>query len=237
MTSRADWQGVPSAGRTMPRADAHTKVTGSERYAADCYGSNFLWAGVKRAGVASGRLRAIHASAVGKLPGVVRVLTWRDIPGEKKIGLIRKDQPVLAESRIRHAGEPIALVLTESRSALAAALDAITFDWEPLPAVFDVEAALAPGAPLLHDGMPEGNLVRLVTVDKGEGQAGFQECDAVVEAVFDVPSQEHAYLETEAGFAAVDERGRLVITASTQTPFRDRLESRRCWASTRNRSV
>ena len=131
---------------------------------------------------------------------------------------------MLAESRIRHAGEPIALVLTESRSALAAALDAITFDWEPLPAVFDVEAALAPGAPLLHDGMPEGNLVRLVTVDKGEGQAGFQACDAVVEAVFDVPSQEHAYLETEAGFAAIDERGRLVITASTQTPFRDRLE-------------
>jgi CO/xanthine dehydrogenase Mo-binding subunit len=69
---------IPEIGKSLPRADAETKAAGTEKYAADWYGEDLLWAGVKRAGVPHGRIRAIHTEAAEKLPGVFAVLTAKD---------------------------------------------------------------------------------------------------------------------------------------------------------------
>lgn len=207
-----------------PRLDAMSKVTGREKYAADHYSGIFLRAGVKRALVPHARLGAIHTGAALAIPGVKRVLTHRDVTGKNRVGLIKNDQPVLVDGTIRHAGDAVALVLAENREALAAALELITFDHEPLPGVFDVEEALKSDAPKVHHDNEEGNLLRYVTIQAGDVEEALRDSDVVVEGVFETPRQEHAYLETEAGWAYVDDRGVLTIIASTQTPYRDRIE-------------
>ncbi len=217
-------QRVFKPGEATPRIDAVAKVRGVEKYAADYYGDNFLWAGAKRAGVPHGRLRAVHTVEAEQLPGVIAVLTHKDIPGANRIGIVYKDQPVLADTKIYHGGDPIALILAESRDVLNRALRLITFDCEPLPMVFDAEEALKETAPKLHEDHPDGNLIRAVSVEIGDPSSVFEQSHTVAESIFEVPFQEHAYLETEAGWAYQDETGKLIIIASTQTPFRDCFE-------------
>jgi CO/xanthine dehydrogenase Mo-binding subunit len=216
--------GILEIGRSVPRADARSKVSGEEKYAADYYGPNLVWAGVKRAGVAHGRLKSIDIEAAGELSGVLTVLTHKDISGSNRQGIVRKDQPVLVDTKIRHCGDAIALVLAEDKAVLNKALGLIGFDYEPLPEVFDAEKALQQGAPLVHEDNPNGNLMQQISVAVGDVEESFLECDVRVEALFEVPYQEHAYLETEAGWAYLSEDGEMVIVASTQAPFRDRFE-------------
>jgi CO/xanthine dehydrogenase Mo-binding subunit len=210
-------------GKSVPRADAYDKVTGRERYAADFYGPGMLWAGVKRAGVPHARIRTIHVDRAREVPGVLSVLTSRDVKGTNRQGVVRKDQPVLAEDRVRFAGDALALVVAEHKEALCDALARITMDLDPLPALFDPEEGLKDGAPVIHEDHSGRNVLLKGAVEKGKGEAALRECEHVVQAEFQLPYQEHAYLETESGWAILKD-GTLEITASTQTPFRDRAE-------------
>lgn len=207
-----------------PRLDALSKVTGRERYSADYYSGKFFWAGAKRALVPHARLASVHVESALSLPGVVRVLTCGDVAGTNRVGVVKNDQPVLAEDKIRHAGDAVALVVAESREALAAALGCITFDHEPVPGIFDAEEALKSDAPKIHESNEKGNLLQRATAHRGDAERALNESDVVVECVFEVSRQEHAYLETEAGWAFVDGRGVLTVIVSTQTPYRDRTE-------------
>ncbi len=215
---------IPKIGKTLPRQDALGKVTGKEKYAVDYYDRGLLWAGVKRAGVPHGLIKKIKTEEAQALPGIIKVLTYKDVHGTNRQGVIQRDQPVLADEKVRHCGDAVALVLAEDKTALQKALDLITIDLEPLPGVFDLETALDRGAPLVHKDHPGGNVLLSGTLETGMGEAALAECDAVVEARFHVPFQEHAYLETEGGSALLREDGSLEIVVSTQTPFRDRAE-------------
>ncbi len=212
---------IPAVGCSVPRFDAGSKVRGKEKYAADCYAPDMLWAGAGRAGIAHGRILAVHTNDAESVPGVFCVLTRKDVPGTNRQGIVHKDQPVLAGEKIRHCGEPVALVLAESREALKQALSRIQLDVDPLPGVFDPEAALKPGAPLIHAA---GNTLLSGVIQKGDAVKAFSDCDVILEDCFEVPFQEHAFLETENGFAHQNPDGSLVMTVSTQAPFRDRME-------------
>jgi CO/xanthine dehydrogenase Mo-binding subunit len=211
-------------GVSYPRSDARDKATGKEKYAADYYGKDLAWAGVARAGAPHGILKGIHIERAQQAPGVIAVLTHKDIFGSNRQGVVRKDQPVLANDKIRYCGDAVALVLAEDKASLKAAIDLVKVDYEPLPGVFDVEEALQEGSALVHEDNPTGNLLLKAELDTGKGADAFSECDMVIEAGFETPRQEHAYLETECGWARVEDDGKLVIVASTQTPFRDRME-------------
>src|SRR5512139_3736590 len=184
---------VPKIGQTLPRADASGKVKGEERFAADYYGQNFLWAGVKRAGIPHGRLKGIDTEKAKGLPGVVAVLTHKDIRGSNRQGVVRKDQPVLVDEEVRHCGDAVALVLAEEKAHLHMALDLIRIEIESLPGVFDPERALDEGSPIIHGDNPKGHTLLAGTLKTGSGEAALEECDAVVEASFELPWQEHAY--------------------------------------------
>ena len=215
---------VYQVGESMPRPDARTKATGAERFAADWYGENLLWAGVKRAGVPHARLLGIRLEAARQVSGVVAILTARDITGGNRQGVIRKDQPVLVDERIRHCGDAVALVVAADQVALAAAIRLIELELEVLPAVFDPEEALLEGAPILHADHPQGNALFHAVVGRGDGEEAFADCAAIVEARFDLPHQAHAFLETENGRALYTSDDGLELVVSTQTPFRDRYE-------------
>ena len=102
-------------GTPLVRVDAYEKVTGQTKYAADYYSSNMLWAGVKRAGIPHARLKGVDTDLASRVPGVVRILTSRDISGTNRQGVIRRDQPVLVDDKVRHCGDAVALVLAESK--------------------------------------------------------------------------------------------------------------------------
>ncbi|MHC1743784.1 MAG: xanthine dehydrogenase family protein molybdopterin-binding subunit [Syntrophobacteraceae bacterium] len=208
-------------GAPVPRFDARAKVTGEEKYAIDHYGDDLLWAGVKRAGIPHGRLLGVDAAEARQLPGVFAVLTREDITGSNRQGIVHKDQPVLAGRKVRHCGDPLALVLAEDQETLKRALELIRVEIEPLPGVFDPEEALRSDAPLVHES---GNTLLHATIEVGKGREAVDACDVVVEDEFEVPGQEHAFLETENGIAWREEDGRIVMIVSTQAPFRDRFE-------------
>lgn len=211
-------------GRPVQRIDGLSKATGAERYSMDSYPQGLLWAGVKRAGVPHGRILAVRTDEAERAEGVVRVLTRKDVTGTNRQGVVHKDQPVLAGSKVRHCGDPVALVLAESREALARALGLVSVEIEPLPGVFDPEEALRPDAPLVHEEHAEGNVLVRAAIEKGQGKAALRDCPLVVRGEYEVPAQRHAFLETENGVAWLDNDSVLHMTVSTQAPFRDRFE-------------
>ncbi len=214
----------PSIGASDLKPDAFTKVTGQEKFAADHYHSGGLWAGVKRAGIPHAMLKSISIAPALEEADVVAVLTHQDIKGSNRQGVVQKDQPVLVDDRIRHCGDAVALVIARTRKGLARGIKKVTFDSEPLPALFTMKDALSDSAVKIHPDHPGGNLLLDGELMIGKGLDAFDECPFIVEAQFTLPRQEHAFLETECG-QAIYEHGRLCITASTQTPFRDRAET------------
>jgi CO/xanthine dehydrogenase Mo-binding subunit len=210
-------------GTSHPRGDAADKAAGREKYAADHYPENLVWAGAVRAGNAHGRLLSVDVSEAMALPGVITVLTAKDVKGSNRQGIIHKDMPVLVDDRILYCGDPVALVVAETKDVLARAISLVRFQTETLPAVFDPESAMAENAPILHEAMP-GNFLMQAEIRKGDAEREFAACDAVVEGEFSTPVQAHGFLETENGVAWQESDGTIAMIASTQAPFRDRFE-------------
>jgi CO/xanthine dehydrogenase Mo-binding subunit len=195
-------------GRRIPRPDAADKVTGAALYIEDLPAAGALIGGVLRSPHAHARIARLDATAARKLPGVRAVLTAADIPGRNLIPMIQPDWPVLAEKVVRHVGEGVALVAADDKAALAAALEAIDVDYEPLPPLLDMEDALAGGEIIAHWKVRRG--------DAAEALA--QDGLVVVEGTYHTPHQEHAYIETNGMIAAPDGDG-VVVHGSMQCPF------------------
>lgn len=211
-------------GVSVCRPDAVGKVTGESKYAADYYGENYVWAGVRRAGIVHAALKSVDCSKALQTPGVIAVLTHKDIRGTNRQGVIRRDQPVLVDDKIRHCGDAVALVLAETRTALDAGIRAVRIETESLSNVTNVIHATDHDAPLVHETNENGNILLKGEIKVGAGLSAENECDLIIEANFETQRQEHAYLETENGWARIDDQGRIEIICSTQTPFRDRME-------------
>jgi CO/xanthine dehydrogenase Mo-binding subunit len=150
------------------------------------------------------------------------VLTAKDVPGVNCYGVIPPfaDQPVFAVDETRFRGEAVAAVVGES--AAIEALDLATFpvQWEELPPLTTIDAALAEGAPLIHANRPQNVLTR-GRVSRGDVEAGLAQSDVVVESRFETGFVEHAYIEPEAGFARrVGDR--IEVQVSTQAPHHHR---------------
>ncbi|MFW5899588.1 MAG: xanthine dehydrogenase family protein molybdopterin-binding subunit [Desulfovermiculus sp.] len=210
-------------GTDTTRPDAWTKVCGRETYAADFYAPDMVWAGLKRAQLPHAKITSLDTAQARLLPGVLAVLTAEDVPGSNATGLIHKDQPILVQDIIRRQGDPVALVVAETQKALDQALKSIDLELEELPGVYDPQAALADGASLVHAHAAD-NVMAEITARKGDGAKDFDRYPLCIEHTVTLPRQEHAFLETEAGWARQDHDGRIILTVSTQSPHRDRLE-------------
>ncbi|MBI5720550.1 MAG: 4-hydroxybenzoyl-CoA reductase subunit alpha [Burkholderiales bacterium] len=208
-----------SVGVRQPLLDGLEKVSGRARYTADLPFANALVGRIARSPVAHGLIRRIDASAALALPGVRAVVTGEDFSAPYGVIPIAQNEWPLARGRVRYRGEPLFAVAADDEAAAAAALAAVRFEIEPLPAHFDTDAARAPGAVLLHEDKP-GNLERSVEQDFGDVEAGFAAADLVLERRFDCAEVAHGQIELNATVAQWDaESGRLTVHSVTQVPY------------------
>lgn len=209
-------------GASLPRPDALGKVTGATNYPGDLVRPGMLHLKVVFAHRPHARIRAIDRSAALAHPGVVAVMTAADVP-HNAYGLIENDQPVLCGEKVRFEGDKVALVVAESAEAASAGARLVQVEYEDLPAVTDPRAAMAPGAPLVHD-THGSNVLLHMPIRKGDIAQGFAAADVVIEEEFHTSWQDHAFLQPEAGIAYVDEQGRLVVETAGQWLHDDRRQ-------------
>jgi CO/xanthine dehydrogenase Mo-binding subunit len=202
-------------GRSMVRADALDKCLGRARFTADYIPKGTIVVKVLRSTKPHALLRRVDASAALEVPEVEAVLTGADVPGENQIGYALPDQPLLNDVKVHYVGDPIALVCAKGEDAAQEALDAIQVEYEPLPTVLDVDAALAEGAPVIHR---ENNVAVTTQIRKGDTVKGFRKAKVVVEDTYWSPYQEHMALETEAAYAVPEGTGKVTVVACMQSP-------------------
>ncbi len=219
-------------GTNVIRPEAVAKVTGKAVYTDDIQFPDQLYGRTLRAAYPHARILAIDTSQAEALPGVYAVLTAKDVPGRLHHGLVYQDWPALAKDKVRYIGDPVAIVAAETEEIAAAALDLIQVTYEPLPVVDSPEAALAPGAPLVHEEWETGNLLKHIKVRHGDVEQGFAEADVVVSRTYHTATTEHAFLEPEcaigvpAGYDAAHPR--LTIYVGSQIPYADRNQVAAC---------
>ena len=208
-------------GKSIRRKGALEKVKGAPVFCADLKLDHPLCLRAVRSQRHHALLKNIDVSKAVKIPGVVAVFTAADIPGINLMGIINKDQPLLAMDKVRSMADPVALVAAQTPEAAALAMSAITVTYEDLPMIFDPEEALAPGAALIHK---KGNLLCKRTIQKGDVDKAFKKAHVIIEKTYRTSAIEHTYLEPDAGAGYVDDDGTLVIHASTQNPHYDHKE-------------
>ena len=196
-------------------------MTGACRFSSDYRLENPLTLRAVRSPHSHARILGVDTTEASRLPGVVRIFTARDIPGKNLTGIINKDRPLLVADKVRFMGDPVALVAAETEEAAEKGAAAVKVAYEVLPAVYDPAAALADGAPAIHE---KGNLLFRRRVVRGDAADVFSSCAAVVEETYRTSFLEHCYLEPDAGAGWVDADGTLVIIASTQNPHYDHAE-------------
>jgi CO/xanthine dehydrogenase Mo-binding subunit len=220
--------GTRVAGQSLPRIDAPGKVTGSAVYAADFALPGMLYGKVFRSAEPHARLVRLDTTRAASIPGVRAVVTAADA-ADVRYGAAVKDEPVFASDVVRYVGQPVAAVAAVTLEAAEAALAAIEAQYEPLPPVLDLAAALAPGAPLVHEGwrdytaipilQRDGNVCNRARIVVGDVERGWVEADHVFEQRFTTAMVHQGYTEPRAAVAAWDSSGQVTVWSNTQLPF------------------
>jgi len=215
-------------GKSLPRFDAPGKVTGTAVYAADFALPGMLVGKVYRSTQAHARIVRLDVGRARALPGVRAVISAADVP-EVRYGGGLKDETVFAAGKVRYVGQPVAAVAATTSEAAEAALAAIEAVYEPLPAVLDLEAALAPGAPLVHEewqsytAIPilhrDGNVCNRARIVVGDIERGFEEAHRIFEHRFRTSMVHQGYTEPRAAVAQWDSSGTVTVWSNTQLPF------------------
>jgi CO/xanthine dehydrogenase Mo-binding subunit len=214
-------------GQSVQRLDAVAKVTGEAPYPDDFNFPEQLWMKIRFSDRPHARVSALDTSEAEALPGVVRVFTAKDVP-VNEYGLVTKDQPVLCGpdsttsfgDTVRCYMDMVALVVAETEAIAAEAVKRIKVDYQDLPAIFDPEEALVPGAIQIHERYAENQLCHY-RIRKGKMAAGWAQADIILEEEFSTGYQEHAYLQPEAGIGYIDDEGRVTVIVAGQWTHED----------------
>lgn len=217
---------VDPLGASLPRLEAKDKIVGAARYIDDVVRPGMLHAAIAQSPYAHARIRGYDVSKAAALPGVRAIVTGPDLPARRVGGMI-KDETTLAVGKVRYVGEPVAAVAARDAATARLAAQLIEVDYEPLDAVLSIDAALAPGAPLIHeelgsyiktmDGNSRGNIVWESQLAEGDPDAAWAHCDVIVEGTYETQAQQHGYMETNGAVAEVEPNGRITIVATCQS--------------------
>ncbi|MDD3822181.1 MAG: xanthine dehydrogenase family protein molybdopterin-binding subunit [Sphaerochaetaceae bacterium] len=216
-------------GKPALRKDSHDKVTGSAQFCADITLTGMLHGAVLRSKVPHGIIKSIDVSAAKEAEGVRAVVTGEEVP--YRLGRSIMDQTFLAIDKVRHEGEPIALVAADTLEQAYAAVRMIKVDIEPLPAVNDVLEAMKPESALVHDRLEDywhvdtirpvngTNIYDHFTLRKGDVDKAFAEADVIVENEYDCAILHHAAIENHLAIAKVDGSGKITVWSPAQSPY------------------
>lgn len=212
-------------GKPIPRIDALEKATGKIKYMSDLGFPNMLFGKILRAKYPHAKILKIDTSKAEALPGVVAVVTHKDVPGVNGFGIVVPDMPVLCKDKVRYIGDAVAAVAAETEVIAEEALKLIEVEYEPLPVIDDPEEAMKEDAPKIHE---EGNIHLHTEITRGDVKSAFENADLIIEETFFTGRQDHTPLETEGGVAFLDEEGNLNVYVGSQYPQRDQLQLARC---------
>ena len=222
------------AGHSVPRVDGPAKVTGRARYTVDITVPGMVHGAVLRSTRAHARILGIDAAAAEAASGVLAVVTGASVaPLDPRFGHVARDHPALAVDRVLYHGEPVALVVAETRRAAERAARLVDVRYEELPALMDASEALEPGAPPLHPeriartsdaGLDQGgaalqgNLCAEANFGWGDVEAAIEAADLVVEGEYRYPMLYGYAMEPYTAIASFEE-GSLVVHSTAQHPY------------------
>jgi carbon-monoxide dehydrogenase large subunit len=216
-------------GKAIGRLDGVEKVSGAARYSGDVTLPGLVWGKTLRSPLPHARILRIDTAKARALPGVLAVLTAADLP-DILVGRRMFDMPMLARDRVRFIGEKVAVVAAVDPDIAEEAVALIDVEYEDLPAIIDLVAAVEPGAPIVHDNpgayegapaeRPHPNVQSVLRFKLGDVEAGFREADRIFDHTFRTQLAHHGYIEPHAGVVALDEDGRVQVWASNKMPYR-----------------
>jgi CO/xanthine dehydrogenase Mo-binding subunit len=205
---------APIVGTSVPRMEGRAKVTGEARYVDDMVLPGMLHGATVRSRIPRGKIKKLTLG-LGIDWSEFVIVTPSDIPGKNCIALIEDDQPCLADGLVNHPEEPILLLAHPDRHLLPKAVEAVTVEYEPLPAVFSMEESetsqqIVWGA---------DNIFKTYLIEKGDVDTVWQSADHIVEAEYTTGAQEQLYIENNGMIAAFDLQQGLTVWGSLQCPY------------------
>jgi len=216
-------------GKPTRRQDITGHVTGRSPFYDDHLFEGLLHIRCVRSPHHAARVRRIDLTAAERMPGVVRILTGKDVPRNLNtlLSLLDfgiDDEPVISTDRVRYRGEPVAAVIATSEARARDAVAKVAVDWEPLPHVLDVEEAIKPGAPIVLDIYPSNKFIYHGKYDHqklryGDVEAAFRQADHIVEGRYQMSPIEQAPIETCGAIATPEQNGRYACYSATQALF------------------
>ena len=219
-------------GRSIPALEAAEKAAGRVEYIGDMSVPNMAYAKIVRSPFAHARIVSIDASEARAMPGVVCVFTRDELKADPDIepvyGFVYRDAPVVAFDKVRHEGDIVAVVVAEDETTAEEAVELVDVEYEELPVVSNVDAALAEGAVHVHDEFfpiaPElnpiegTNICHQSSIATGDIEAGFAEADFIYEDSYSAPAVQHCALDRHAVISQVLD-GEVTVWTNCQSPF------------------
>ncbi|MCF8240528.1 MAG: xanthine dehydrogenase family protein molybdopterin-binding subunit [Melioribacteraceae bacterium] len=208
-------------GKPIVRQDGVTKVTGKAKFAADYNFPNELQSVMLRIHSSHALIKSIDFSCIENDSNVAAIIDHRDIPGDKKVGVIKKDQPIFCSEKVVTPGDVIAMIVGKSERELIKIKDKIKIEYEDLPVLTDPSKSLETDAPLIH---PEykSNLIVHYPLRKGNVDSGFSNSEHILEQTYTTQNIEHAYIEPECVTAIPQIDNSIKIIGSIQNPHTTR---------------
>ncbi len=196
---------APKMGVSHPRPSAMIKACGVAEFSADIRMPGALELAVVRSPHAHAVIKAIDTSAAEKMPGVVGVMTSKDIKGTNRLQYIIADRPVICDDKVRLLGDAVAVIGAKTKEQALAAVKTVKVDYEPLPIMNSPEESMTDGAPRIHPNRP--NLCYSQPVIKGDAEKAFAASAAMVESSFKTQINHQAPMEPEASVAYLEGEG------------------------------
>src|SRR5262249_43872363 len=202
-----------AVGQNVLRKEGYEKLTGSARYIDDIALDGMLHGKTVRGAIPRGRIKAITFDPDYDWSRVV-IADYRDIPGDNYVALIENDQPLLAESEIRHCEEPIILIAAESKHEAEIAAQRVRIEYEESAPLLTIEQALNSDEIIYGSD----NIFKSFLIARGDVDEGFKQADHIITGEYRVPHQEQLYIETQ-GMIAIPAKDSITVMGSMQCPY------------------
>jgi 4-hydroxybenzoyl-CoA reductase subunit alpha len=205
-------------GKPFRKVDARAKCTGQTKFADDIVLPRMLFCKILRSHEPHAIIKSIDTSKAAALPGVLAVITGRDLPIPYGILPVSQDEHALSIARVRFIGDPVAAVAAVDEDTAFDAMNLIEVEYEKLQTITSIEEAVMIDEPRIHDYGEGGNVHKKVSLEFGDMEEGFAEADMVREDIFFYEGNTHLPMEQHAAVAHFDPDNKLTLWSSTQTP-------------------
>ena len=205
-------------GKPFRKVDARAKCTGQTKFADDIVLPRMLFCKILRTHLPHAIIKNIDISKAVALPGVIAVITGKDLPIPYGILPVSQDELALCIDKVRFIGDPVAAVAAIDEDTAFDAMNLIEVEYEPLNTISSIEEAILIDEPRIHDYGDEGNIHKKVSLEFGNVEEGFAEADLIREDTFFYEGNTHLPMEQHAAVGNFDPDQKLTLWSSTQTP-------------------